>query len=82
MNNNEKQVWIRTVVLIVALLNQVLVIVGFSPIPYGNEEIELAVATVFTVVASLITWWKNNSFTPEAKKAGEYLDELRKENKK
>lgn len=57
---------IRTVILILALINQILVIAGKSPIPIGDEEIETLVSTFITVGASLVAWWKNNSFTEAA----------------
>ncbi len=56
----------RTVVLIVALLNQVLTMSGKNPLPWSDAEVYEAVTTILTVAASLWAWWKNNSFTPEA----------------
>lgn len=71
--------WVRTVVLIFALVNQALVISGRDILPFSEESVGEFVALVITGVASLVAWWKNNSFTPEAKQADEYLDELRAE---
>ena len=63
----------RTIILVLALINQVLVITGHSVLPIQDEQVELLVSTVWTVVASLISWWKNNSFTTPAIKADEVL---------
>jgi SPP1 family holin len=54
---------IRTIVLFVALANQFLVMNGMSPLPIADEQIEMVGSTLFTIVASLITWYKNNYIT-------------------
>lgn len=78
MKKVETATIVRTVVLIVALVNQALVISGKSPIPYSEEEVGQAVTMIITVAASLWAWWKNNSFTQAAIDA----DEVLKQNKK
>lgn len=78
MKKVETATIVRTVVLIVALVNQALVISGKSPIPYSEEEVGQAVSMIITVAASLWAWWKNNSFTQAAISA----DEVLKKNKK
>ncbi|MEK3887239.1 phage holin [Bacillus sp. FSL K6-3431] len=70
-------VLIRTIVLAVALLNQTLVLAGYSPLPWGDAEVESVMTGVFTFGAALWTWWKNNSVTKEAQKADEYLRDLK-----
>ena len=69
---------IRTVVLIVALINQVLTMLGKSIIPVSDEQIAEVITLIFTVAASLWAWWKNNSFTKEAIEADAVLEDLRK----
>lgn len=68
---------IRTVVLFVALVNQILVMGGKSPLPFEDAEVEMFVSTALTAVASLIAWWKNNSITKEAQEADAYMWELK-----
>ena len=68
----------RTVVLIVALINQGLTVIGWSLIPITDDQIAEVITLVFTIGASLWAWWKNNSFTYEAKKADELLDSMKK----
>ena len=65
----DKGAVIRTVVLIVALVNQLLVSAGYSPLPFDDAGVELFVSSVFTVAVSLVTWWKNNSLTRKARMA-------------
>lgn len=68
---------IRTIVLVFALINQSLVLAGWSPLPFDDVQVENSVTILFTIAASLWTWWKNNSVTKEAKQADEYLKELK-----
>ena len=72
-----KDTIIRTVILVVALLNQVLVITGHSIFPVDEQQMTELISVCFTVVTALIAWWKNNSFTAEAIEADRYLAELR-----
>lgn len=77
----EKAMIIRTLVLAIALLNQMLVMFGWSPLPFEQEEIEQGLTAVFTVLATLWTYWKNNSVTREGQKADKYLKHLKEQKK-
>lgn len=57
---------VRTVVLALALVNQCLSMAGHSPLPIQDEQVEVIVTNTWTVVAALLAWWKNNSFTHAA----------------
>lgn len=72
---------IRTIILILALANQVLAIMGKQAIPVTEDEVYQLVTLLITIGAALWSWWKNNSFTLPAIKADEYLAKLRKEMK-
>lgn len=72
-----KDTLIRTIVLIVALVNQFLMLKGHSILPIEETEVNELISVAWTVVSALVAWWKNNSFTAEAIEADEYLDELR-----
>ena len=37
----------------------------------------LLAAVLITVAAALVNWWENNSFTPEAIEADQYLTRLK-----
>ena len=56
----------RTAVLLLALTNQVLSAMGKPVLPIESTTVEQLVTAGITTVAALISWWKNNSFTPEA----------------
>lgn len=68
---------IRTIVLIIALVNQVLTSMGKNPLPFSDDIVYEAVTLAVTIGASAWAWWKNNSFTQKALQADEYLKELR-----
>lgn len=68
---------IRTVCLVLALVNQGLTIAGKSPLPIEDEQINELISLVFTIAASLWAWWKNNSFTAEAIIADEVMHDLK-----
>lgn len=63
----DKGTIIRTILMVVALINTILTLTGKNPLPYSNEEIEAAVTVILQVVATLWAWWKNNSFTMAAR---------------
>ena len=52
----------RTAALALALTNQLLSCTGHSVLPIESEQ---------------VNWWENNSFTPEAIEADQYLTRLK-----
>lgn len=65
---------LRTVLLFVALINQILVSIGWNELPVGEGEIKVATqnlyvagSTVFTIVTALISWWKDNPISRKAR---------------
>lgn len=67
----------RTAVLIFALVNQILTMIGKNPLPFAEEDVYTAVTGILTVGAALWTWWKNNSFTQPALEADVYRKEIK-----
>lgn len=74
----KKETWIRTIVLMIALINQVLTVLGKNPLPFSEEEIYQFLSLAATVICGLWAWWKNNSFTAAAVVADDYLEKLKK----
>jgi SPP1 family holin len=72
----------RTACLLLALLNQVLCALGKSPLPIESETLNQLVTSGITVIAALVAWWKNNSFTKEAIAADKEYERLRAKNSK
>ena len=71
----EKAMVIRFVVLLIVLVNQFLVLSGFSPLPFDDAQIEGAVTSTSTVVVMLWTFWKDNNVTYKARRRAEYNKE-------
>lgn len=67
----------RLSVLLILLVNQFLVTLGWNPLPFSEEQIYEAVSGVATVAVSVWVWWKNNSVTKEAQEADEHLQRLK-----
>lgn len=67
----------RTVILALALINQVLTISGHSPLQIEDEAVTELIATSATIITATIAWYKNNSFSQEAIKADAKLKELK-----
>ena len=65
----------RTIILVLALVNQILTAMGHSVINISDESINTLISTGFTIVTAVIAWWKNNSFTQSALKADEVMRE-------
>ena len=74
-----KDTMIRTIILVIALINQILICFKINPLPFSNEEIYTALSTIVTAAASVWAWWKNNSITKNAIKADKYLKELKEQ---
>lgn len=56
----------RTVILALALINQILAATGHPVIDLENDTIETLITTAATVITAVVAWWKNNSFTEAA----------------
>ena len=64
----------RTVVLVLALVNQVLSMLGYKIIPIEDEQVNDFITMLFTIGSALAAWWKNNSFTEAAIEGDKYKD--------
>jgi len=68
----------RTIVLLLALLNQICAIMGWTPLDISEGTVYQFSSLAVTVVASVWAWWKNNSLTKEAILADQKFKELKK----
>lgn len=71
------QTWVRTGVLILALINQALVMFGISKAEIELEQWAEYASYIFTAVTAIWSWWKNNSFTAKAQKADAMINSQR-----
>lgn len=67
----------RTIVLFLAILNQILAILGKNRLEIAESDIYQIVTLIFTIGSAVWAWWKNNSFTQNALKADEFMKELK-----
>ena len=77
MNQIKTETIIRTVVLVIAIVNQILAIAGKDALPIYENDVIQFVTLIATVGSAAWSWWKNNSFTQEAIKADEYKEQLK-----
>ena len=60
------ETWARTLVLFLALVNQLLAILGKGQIEFVENDIYQICSLIFTFVSAIVSWWKNNSFSASA----------------
>lgn len=68
----------RTICLALALINQVLTVLGYNVIDVSDDTVNTLISTGFTIVTAVTAWWKNNSFTKAAIEADGMLKNLKK----
>lgn len=76
-----KETIIRTVILVLALVNQILQSTGHSILPFESETVAELISLALTVGASAWAWWKNNSFTKAALIGDQAMRAEREKNK-
>ena len=64
---------VRTIVFILAWVNQFLATKNISPIPVD----EVTISSIITGAVSLWSWWKNNNFSHAAQKGQQKLHEVK-----
>lgn len=72
-----KETWARTIALAVTLANYALVQCGKNPLPYSDTEIFNFISGAAAIVMTVVSWWKNNSFTKAAIKGDNIMKEIK-----
>lgn len=70
MNTNlpiSKMMVVRTILFLIAWLNQYLVTQGNSPLPFDDAQTEIIVSSTITFAVSMWAYWKNNNLTRKAR---------------
>ena len=57
MSNEQIRMLVRTAVLFLALLNQLLLVFGYSILPISEEELSELLSTLLTMLSALWVWW-------------------------
>jgi len=60
MTKEQMAMIVRTAVLFVALVNQLLMVFGYSILPISEEDISQLCSALLTVAASIWAWWHDN----------------------
>lgn len=68
---------LRTILLILTVVNMVLEAVGVDIIPTNEYFLTSAIETIVEICAIAASWWYNNSFTEKARKADEFFNQLK-----
>ena len=76
-----KQAIVRLAVLFVLFVNQALVMFGWNPLPFSEEEIYAGLSALATAIQAVYVWYRNNNVTKEAEEAQKVLD-AKKQRKK
>lgn len=77
MNQIKVETITRTIILGLAMLNQILAVLGKEIIDIAENDIYQCCTLIATISSALWNWWKNNSFTKNAVKADETLQKLK-----
>ena len=68
---------VRTIVLALVIINQLLKALNKPIIDFDESTILYWVEFVVEIAVIVVTFWKNNSFSPAAIKADEFLKDLK-----
>lgn len=72
-----KETIIRTIICVIALINQIMSATGHPILQIEDEMVETTVTVIITVVTWIWSFWKNNSFTKEAVYADKVMHDLK-----
>jgi SPP1 family holin len=75
---NKKEKIVDIVVTIIVMINTILTMMGYNPIPYSEEEIYVGISAVVAVGYSIYMWIKNNKLTDKIKNTEEEVIEMQK----
>ena len=76
--NISKGTIVRTIMMVLVILNIILERKGIDVINVSESEVLMLVETVIELAIIVVGFWKNNSYSKNAIKADKYLKELRK----
>lgn len=75
--NISKSTIVRTIMMVIVLVNLLLERCGVDLIPADEHLVTTVVEYIIEAAVIVVCFWKNNSFSPEAIKADEFLKRLR-----
>lgn len=75
--NISKGTIVRTISLVIVMINIVLKKFGIDLINVSENEILTAVEMIIEIAVIIVAWWKNNSYSQKAIQADEFLKTLK-----
>lgn len=73
----DKQLIVRLIVSVIAVVNSVCTMAGFPLLNLGEEQVSDVVSVVVLVAAWAWGFWKNNSFTTAAKEGQKVTEAIK-----
>lgn len=67
---------LRTILMIIVLINMGLRAMGKPVLTIGTDELSSTLETLIEIAVLVTNWWYNNSITPKARKAEEFFKQL------
>lgn len=68
---------VRTIVMVLTIINTILAMTGHNPLPWSEKELYSGLSVIVNVIVTLWVWWKNNSFTKAAIEADSVMRMLK-----
>lgn len=68
---------VRTIMLVIVIINMILKACGKNIINIDENQVLTVLEYIIEIAVIAVNWWKNNSFTENAKKADEFLKTLK-----
>lgn len=81
MNNVSTETIVRTIILFITILNNILTMSGKNPLPFSEDALYTTLSAIASGLAALWAWWKNNSFTKPAIEGDKVMNELKQDAK-
>ena len=78
MKKISKETIIRSIMLLIGVINTVCVLFGWNPLNIDESAVYDAVSAVYMIAVTAWAWWKNNSFTHAAVSADSVKETMRK----
>lgn len=74
MLTKKQAAFARLFVLLFLIVNQTLIAMDWSPLPFDEVEVEAGINAILLTASALWAWWKNSPVTPEAEEAQAVLE--------
>ncbi|GAB3061083.1 phage holin [Salinicoccus sesuvii] len=79
MEVSSRPAWMMLALLIIGFLNQALILLGYSPLPFSEGELETLLVTGYNITVGLIVWYKNMPTSKEGRIGTAVTRQLKKD---